>query len=333
MVIGVSAVARLACILGLAAIACTHGSAGGSGGSGSGGNTTGTPPDAGAGSGGRAGSGGGGAVGTGGGLGVDGGTGLAGSGAPGDAGAGGTAGSSPGSGGHPTDGGADVTLVDAGDGGSPRDSGVDSDGAAHTLNAVMVVAGSGATTAGDNVMIGRLVARGFRVRPIGDSTVTAADVLGMDLVVISSSAESGPLGIKIRDVPVPIVCIENGAYPFMMMTGPTLNTDFGAQLTQTQVTMAALNDPLTAGLTGTVTISSVSGDLGWAVPGAAAIKAATIVGNPAHAALFGYAPGVQMVGMLAPARRVGFAIREILAANLASDGIKLFDAAVNWALQ
>ena len=328
-------------VLGAAAIACTSGAPGGQGASGSGGHDASvTSPDAATdqaqGSGGSTGSGGAIVPGTGG---VFGGGGTAGATASGGAGglvgtggAGGT--NATGSGGRPSDGGADLSTGDAADGSSIRDTGVDStDVAPGSLNAVMVVAGGGATSPGDNVMIGRLVARGFHVTPIGDATVTAAAVMGMNLVVISSSAESGPLGIKIRDVPVPIVCVENGAYPFMQMAGPTLDTNFGMVLVQTQVTMAAINDPLTAGLTGTVTISSVPSDLGWAVPGPAAIRAATVVGNATHATLFGYAAGAQMVGMVAPARRVGFAIREILAANLAADGIKLFDAAVNWALQ
>jgi hypothetical protein len=38
------------------------------------------------------------------------------------------------------------------------------------------------------------------------------------------------------------------------------------------------------------------------------------------------------VGMVAPAKRAAFAIRETLAANLSSDGIKLFDAVLNWVL-
>ena len=40
-----------------------------------------------------------------------------------------------------------------------------------------------------------------------------------------------------------------------------------------------------------------------------------------------------MVGMTAPARRAGFAIREDLAANLSTDGIKLFDSIVGWVTQ
>ena len=40
-----------------------------------------------------------------------------------------------------------------------------------------------------------------------------------------------------------------------------------------------------------------------------------------------------MVGMTAPARRAGFAIREDLAANLSTEGTKLFDSIVAWVTQ
>lgn len=223
-----------------------------------------------------------------------------------------------------------------GNGGGPAPDGgrgLDGGPATGMLKAAMVVQGAGTATAGDRVMLARLAAHGFQTTLFSDAAVTAALVAQMDLVVISSSAESGPLGTKIRDVTVPILCIENGEYPFMGMAGPTLNTDFGMDTNQSQVRITTAGSPLLAGLTGAVTISSVASDLGWVVPAAAAIRAATVGTNANHIAIFGYAKGDQMVGLTAPARRAGFAIRETLAANLSADGIKLFDAILEWVLQ
>jgi hypothetical protein len=201
------------------------------------------------------------------------------------------------------------------------------------LKAAMVVQGAGTATAGDRVMLARLAAHGFQTTLFSDAAVTAALVAQMNLIVISSSAESGPLGTKLRDVAVPILCIENGEYPFMGMSGPTLNTDFGMDTNQSQVRITTAGTPLLAGLTGAVTVSSVASDMGWAVPAAAAIRAAAVGTNANHIAIFGYAKGDQMVGLTAPARRAGFAIRETLAANLRADGTKLFDAILEWVLQ
>jgi hypothetical protein len=250
-------------------------------------------------------------------------------------------GSGSGSGAHPD---ADVDAgADAGAGGSvdgtadaapAGDDAADAagDGSTVGLTALMVTNGASTPTAGDAVMRGRLLGRGFQVSLVSDALVTAGAVADQDLVVISSSAESGTLGTKLRDVARPIVCIENGAFPIMGMTGTTLATDYGSTFNQTAVNMSAGGSALAGTLTGTVTISSTPAELGWAVPAAAAVVAATMADNPAHAALFGYAGGSQMVGLVAPARRVGFAIRETLAANLTADGLTLFDAAVTFAL-
>ncbi len=283
---------------------------------------------------------------TGGSLANTGGSSSGGTGANAGGGTGGTAGTGPNSDAAVSDdaatdlsatggGGGAVGLGGGGGaaGGAPRDGGSDAaGGATHPLKAIMIITGAGKPTAGDNVMLGRMTARGIQTTTMTDAAVTAAAVAGMDLVVISSSAESGPLAAKVRDVAIPVLCIENGEYALMGMTPATLNTDYGMVAAQTQVQITTAGNPLVGTLTGTVTISSVAGDFGWGVPAAAAIKGASLPGNPNRAVIFGYAKGDQMVSMAAPARRAAFAIRETLAANLTADGLKLFDAVLNWVL-
>jgi hypothetical protein len=192
----------------------------------------------------------------------------------------------------------------------------------------MIVRGAGTPTAGDNVMLGVIRTRGFEPEIFGDAEVQASDVMGMGLVVISSSAESSPLGTKLRDVPVPILCVENGQYRNQGMTG-TASSQFGAATGQSAVVVLPDAAALVGTFTGTVTISG-SGELGWGIPAASALKGATIVGNAQQVAIFGYATGAQMVGMTAPAKRAGFAIREAMAASLNEDGKKLFDSVLSW---
>jgi len=206
-------------------------------------------------------------------------------------------------------------------------------GAAPNRKAVLVGLPTAVPTAGDTVMAGRLKALGFAVTFAGDKTVTATSVAGADLILISSSAESGNLGTRLRDVAIPIFCVENGQYPNQGMTPSGVGSGEDSVLSQTAVTIAAAASPLAGGLTGNVTISSKAGELGWGAPPAAASVAATIVGQANHAAIFGFAKGDQMVGMTAPARRAGFAIREDLAANLSTNGIALFDSIVAWVTQ
>jgi hypothetical protein len=197
------------------------------------------------------------------------------------------------------------------------------------LKAFIVITSKGTPTPGDMVMIGRLTAHGFsQVTPVTDAAVTAQSVVGADLVVISSSAESGPLKAKLKDIAIPTFVIEDAEFSMMGMASSG-NHDAGVS----QVVIASAGSPLVGTATGTVTIASKPGDLGWGTPAATALVGATMPGNPAHAAIFGYVKGAQMSGMAAPAKRAGFAIREALAAGLNTDGIKLFDSILEWLMQ
>jgi hypothetical protein len=195
----------------------------------------------------------------------------------------------------------------------------------------MVVRGAGTATAGDMLMIGRIMAQGFGpVTVVSDAMVTAQSVVGSDLVVISSSAESGPLQAKLKDIAIPVLCVEDAEFKLMGMStagSHTANT--------TQLSIVPAGAALVGGATGMVTFTSKAGPLGWATGTSAAtvVIGATMVGNASQAVIFGYPKGAQMPGGVAPARRAGFAIREALAAALNAEGIKLFDAILAWVLQ
>jgi hypothetical protein len=177
------------------------------------------------------------------------------------------------------------------------------------------------------VMIDRIKAHGFpTVTIVSDAMVTAQSVVGSDLVVISSSAESGPLQAKLKDIAIPCLVVEDAEFKLMGMASTGSHTD-SAQA------VIVPGSPLVGGLTGTVTISGKAGPLGWATPAPAALKGATFPGDPTHVVVFGYEKGAQMISMVAPARRAGFAIRETVAASLNDDGKKLFDSILQWVIQ
>ena len=175
----------------------------------------------------------------------------------------------------------------------------------------------------------RMKARGFSmVTVVSDAAVTANSVAGSALVVISSSAESGPLKAKLKDIAIPVLCVEDAEFKLMGMA-----SDGGHDAGISQMVISTTPSPLLGSLTGTVKIASQGGELGWGTPAAAAIKAATMPGDSSHVVVFGYEKGAQMTTMVAPARRAGFAIREALAANLNADGLKAFDAILDWVIQ
>ncbi len=204
-------------------------------------------------------------------------------------------------------------------------------GGSGNLKAFLVITSKGTPTPGDMLMIGRIMAHGFQtVTPVTDAAVTAQSVAGADLVVISSSAESGPLQSKLRDIAIPCMVIEDAEFSKM---GMAMSGDHDSGVSA--VTIVPAGSALIGTATGMVTIAAKAGELGWAAGTNAAtvVIGATMPGNTAHAAIFGYPKGAMMSGMAAPARRAGFAIREALAAGLNADGIKLFDSILEWVLQ
>lgn len=237
--------------------------------------------------------------------------------------------SSAGSGGVPaSEGGAGGSAGNAGGSGGGGSAGANG-GQPGMLEATMVVRGAGTATPGDQIMIGRLEAFGFsKVEVVSDAAVTADAVTGQALVVISSSAESGPLKDKLKNIALPVLCIEDAEFKLMGMA-----SSGGHDAGTTQLQIVAGASALVGAANGTVTFTGSPGELGWGTPAQAALTGATMVGNPEHAVIFGYEKGAQMVGMVAPARRAGFAIREGLAANLNKDGVALFDAILAWVMK
>ena len=68
----------------------------------------------------------------------------------------------------------------------------------------------------------------------------------------------------------------------------------------------------------------------YGVSGSNAISIAANPGSTTKMVIFGYESGATMVGLTAPARRVGFWFNDTSATNATSGGWSLFDAAVQW---
>lgn len=172
------------------------------------------------------------------------------------------------------------------------------------LSALFVV-GSTTLSAGDTAIKTRLEGLGFTISVKDAVSAVSADAADKGLVVISESVTSANVNTKFRDVAVPVVVLEAGLFDDMLMTGPTLATDYENQQNQTKVRIDDPSHQMAANLTGTVTISTTSSPFAWGLPGNGAIKVASLVGFPNRYALYGYDAGATMIGMSAPARRTG----------------------------
>jgi hypothetical protein len=186
----------------------------------------------------------------------------------------------------------------------------------------------------DMTMKGRLEAKGLIVDMAEDAVSKVADVTGKALLVISSSINRDNLfdggKPRFKDVAVPTIVMKDGTIEVMGL-GAGSAGGFSTEVGQTQLTIIAPGDPLAAGLTGNVTVYTKGDRLIWAKPGPAAKNIATIVGHADEIGIFAYAAGATMVGgAVAPAKRMGFFIHRNT--DYSPDGIKLFDAAVDYLL-
>ncbi|MCB9129699.1 MAG: DUF362 domain-containing protein [Anaerolineales bacterium] len=184
----------------------------------------------------------------------------------------------------------------------------------------------------DQILVNHLATSGYGITVRSQTQATAADALDADLIIISDSVDSTNVNTKFRDLSIPVMVWESSLFDDMNMTGTVSNTDYGSQASQTQVNIVSSGHPLAAGLpAGLVTTTAASQSYLWGKPSATAAVAARIAGSPDHAAIFGYDAGDSMVGMKAPARRVGFF--NGYGSDFTANGWALYDAAVKWALE
>jgi len=185
---------------------------------------------------------------------------------------------------------------------------------------------------GDRAVRMQLQALGHTVLVMDDGVAQTSDAAGRDLVLISSTVNSGAVGNKFRNVAVPVLLWENALFDEMGMTGSGSNEQ-GTNGGQTQINIANINHPLRGTVpTGNQTIYSPGQTLTWGVPSGNAVSIASLTSNSNRKVIFGYPPSVGMVGMNAPARRIGFFLENDGAANLNNNGWTLFNNAVNWAI-
>jgi DNA-binding protein YbaB len=196
--------------------------------------------------------------------------------------------------------------------------------------ALLVIENAATLRASDTLLRSRLVSLGFDVelRKAGNSA--SADANGRTLIVISESIQADDVNTKFTNAAVPMLICEPTTFRDLKMTGGVWQTDKGDVFDQDKLQITA-GHPLAAGLSGLTTVTASKTKFIWGKPASAAVKVAAIAGQSNKWGIFGYDTGDAMVGMNAPARRVGFFLGRDTPAVLNANGWALFDAAVRWA--
>ncbi len=152
------------------------------------------------------------------------------------------------------------------------------------------------------------------------------------LVVFSPKVNGQNITVPIKPSQVPMIVMEQTAFPTLGMAGTTSGSSFGTT-SATQLDVKLPSHPLAAGLSGSVSVKIPPAVMRWAnLSGASGTPqiVATITGDPSKATIFAYDKGATLFdGTAAAHRRVGLFGYDNLATP---QGAELFEAAINWAL-
>ena len=198
--------------------------------------------------------------------------------------------------------------------------------------AVLLVVGDTNLHKSDVQLKDSLSKLGFTVTAKDGTAATSADANGKALVVISGSSWSDDVGSKFRDAPVPVVCFDRALFSPMKLTGTKSGTDYGEIDYGQRLMIIDDTHPLAGGLSGQVTVSNADIMISWGLPSSAAVRVATTTDSANHFTIFGYEQGATMVGMTAPARRVGSFVRYPRDTTFSESGLLLFEASALWAI-
>ena len=193
----------------------------------------------------------------------------------------------------------------------------------------------GANDDDDQAIRDLLQLRKHEVEVVAPSTDASTVLDEHDVVLISASISSSDLHQSWRTTTLPVVIWEAFSYKDLgLIAGEPTIIGSDDDAAGPYVELLDPMHPLSAGLTGTIKLSTAGFNLA-AEPGDAALRLGNIRGSENGDALglgfFAYESGAEMPGGTAPARRVALPLGLNLAAALTADGKSVVEAAVLWA--
>ncbi|MEL7535140.1 MAG: hypothetical protein AAFN10_27805, partial [Bacteroidota bacterium] len=188
--------------------------------------------------------------------------------------------------------------------------------------------------ASDQAILARLQGQGLTVTSVGgpSNPATAAAANGKDIVIISSTVVSTNIGGMYTHTPVPMIVCESYLFDDLHMTGHITGVDYGLQGSVDRVQITDPSHPIASGFIGNVTVTTAQTSLRWGDPSNNADKIARLFNHPNKYAIFSYDAGDMMVGLAAPATRIGFFFGPNTASHPTHNAWSFFDDAVHYAL-
>ena len=191
---------------------------------------------------------------------------------------------------------------------------------------LVIVGNSGSPASFDTAVIDRLTANGHQVIVMDDGAAQAADTVGADLVLISSSVGSGPLGSRLSGIPVPVMVAKPWSLDDFGLTGPA-TSNYGNK-NVTSIVIVEPGHPSAAGYTGSVQLSAGNTRVSWGTPPPSAVVVASADGDPT---IYHIGQGELLAdGDPAPGCRLTFPLFKAAVNGYNANAWALFDASIDW---
>lgn len=191
-----------------------------------------------------------------------------------------------------------------------------------------------ASSSSDAAVAAHLESLGFTVNVTDDNGSQTLDAFGQKLIVVSSTVISSNIGDKYSGVEVPVLFWEEANQDDFQMTTDESGFSRGNTEPTTELEIVNSSHPITSGFqNGSITVFNTPDSMAWGFPEGEATILATVPGELDQAVLYAYDKGDAMLGgFTAPERRVMVFLSDGAFLALNEDGMKLFNAALAWAL-
>ena len=206
----------------------------------------------------------------------------------------------------------------------------------------LLITGGGQLNAADGWVAARLASNfGFDVEVQADGAVSVEDAEGAALIFNSSTVNSGKVAPHdFEELPIPIVNVEAGNVDDFFLADSPLSWGNGPNSGFDIVAITDEVHPMNAGLpTGEQKFSTNKIQYHWGIPPEDSIVIGRPPENDEQGTIYAIESGAEMLDDLGdvlfthPARRVFFGVTgNDGAASYTDEGVRLFDAAITWAL-
>ncbi|MEM7368744.1 MAG: DUF6443 domain-containing protein [Bacteroidota bacterium] len=174
---------------------------------------------------------------------------------------------------------------------------------------------------------------GYEVTVANDDGISESASDGHDLILISSTVNSGKVGNTFNNTPIPLGTWERGLFDNLGIVASNAQnqTDYGLSAGGS-IDFINPSDGMSGGASGNVQMFNSSTDMAWAIPNA---NATIIAMKPGQSEVhyFRYDAGVQMYdGKIAPATRFILPLSNNAAVNLTSLGLDLLKEGIEFIL-